>query len=243
MSTRHPSGAELQLDVSTADWILPRLLPWGAGMGTPVCSVVPTGYEAYVRIFHHVQELEGTTWVRRRWAELAARSGLRMHPAVQFERLSATSSPNTGQLANSEATALVEVLRAYTSTTEACWLAIWEGYSGVPAHVAALVDDGRKSSEAPAPVPTVSLPAREYVLFRGPIDVVTRGLIPDRQQTPNLWWPEDRAWVVVSEIDLDSTIVACVRACADALLSSDLEALEVSPDVRLDIAGDTLNPR
>jgi len=41
-----------------------------------------------------------------------------------------------------------------------------------------------------------------------------------RAQSPNLIWPGDRAWVVVTEIDFDSTIIGCSRACADGLLAA-----------------------
>ena len=56
-----------------------------------------------------------------------------------------------------------------------------------------------------------------------------------------MWWPEDRLWFVATEIDFDSTLVACTRACANALLRSELEAMEVSAETRLDIDGDTVN--
>ncbi|RFA07549.1 hypothetical protein B7R21_15270 [Subtercola boreus] len=45
---------------------------------------------------------------------------------------------------------------------------------------------------------------------------------------PQLIWPADHAWLVASEIDWDSTIVAGPRTLIDALLSmSAIEALEV----------------
>jgi hypothetical protein len=57
-----------------------------------------------------------------------------------------------------------------------------------------------------------------------------------------LWWPEDRAWVVASEIDFDSTIVATTTAGAETLLNAEgLEALLVPSDGRLDIGGDDIN--
>jgi len=46
---------------------------------------------------------------------------------------------------------------------------------------------------------------------------------------------------VATEIDFDSTLVACTRACGAALLNSDLEVIEVSAETRLDIDGDTVN--
>ena len=47
--------------------------------------------------------------------------------------------------------------------------------------------------------------------------------------------------VVATEIDFDSTLVACTRVCGAALLGSDLEMIEVSAETRLDIDGDTVN--
>jgi hypothetical protein len=47
---------------------------------------------------------------------------------------------------------------------------------------------------------------------------------------------------VGSEVDLDSTLVACSEECATALLAIDgLEALPVNAGDRLDIGGDVLN--
>jgi hypothetical protein len=56
-----------------------------------------------------------------------------------------------------------------------------------------------------------------------------------------MWWPEDRAWFVATEIDFDSTLVGCRRLCGAALLGSDLEVIEVSAETRLDVDGDTVN--
>ena len=60
--------------------------------------------------------------------------------------------------------------------------------------------------------------------------------------TPQLWWPEDRAWVVATEIDFDSTIVAATTAGAEALLNTEgIEALLLPADGRLDEGGDQIN--
>ena len=107
----HPQGAVLQLDISPADWIANRLLPWGRDLGTRACAIVPTGYEAYIRVFHHAEERVGSVAIRRRWHELAQRSGRRMHPAVQFDRFAWPNPPQEGGLDREEATALVSVSR------------------------------------------------------------------------------------------------------------------------------------
>ncbi|KRA25189.1 hypothetical protein ASD65_12725 [Microbacterium sp. Root61] len=87
------------------------------------------------------------------------------------------------------------------------------------------------------------LPGRDYLLFRGGISELTdtdwirqvpwaggesgtEGLAPDAE-SPNLIWPADRAWVMVSEIDYDSTIVGGSSELIRALQAD--ERLETSP--------------
>jgi hypothetical protein len=87
----------------------------------------------------------------------------------------------------------------------------------------------------------LSLPNREHVLFRGGVAELadrawvlaapwrdpaleSQGLAP-RVESPSLVWPDDRAWVLVTEVDYDSTIVGgtpgLVRAlCADPRLEA-----------------------
>ena len=177
----HPEGAELQLDTAPADWIAGRLLPWGADVGTRVCAIVPVGYEAYLRVFHHAEEHVGRESIRRRWSELAQRSGRQMHPAVQFDRFAWPNPPQEGSLDRQEATALVSLLGAHTTTPNHCWLAIWHGFSQLTGSVQVHAVGGRglrawlqqrrvAGRLAPprdlAAAPTVSLPNREYFLYR-----------------------------------------------------------------------------
>ena len=184
-----------------------------------------------------------------------------MHPAVQFDRFAWPNPPQEGSLDREEATALVSVLRAHTTTPNKCWLAIWHGFSQLTGVIGvggarerglrawfprrrAVRSDWFKPPSDLADAPTVSLPNREYFLYRGTIDVVPRfEHLTGHLQTPNMWWPEDRGWFVATEIDFNSTLVACTRACATALLSTGhgLEAMEASPETRLDVYGDTVN--
>ena len=89
--------------------------------------------------------------------------------------------------------------------------------------------------------PRLQLPGRDHILFSAgaraftdpgwALHVPWRDLpaeahgFPPSAQSPNVLWPDDRAWVMVSEIDFDSTIVAgssdLVRAiCADERLEA-----------------------
>lgn len=60
---------------------------------------------------------------------------------------------------------------------------------------------------------------------------------------PQLIWPGDHAWVVASEIDWDSTIVAGPRSLVEAVLADErFEAFEVDERADLTWEGDTINP-
>jgi hypothetical protein len=59
---------------------------------------------------------------------------------------------------------------------------------------------------------------------------------------PQLWWPDDHAWCVATDIDLDSTYggaaeegVACLQA------DPGLEVVPASIDDRVDLGADTIH--
>jgi hypothetical protein len=154
-----------------------------------------------------------------------------------------------------------------TETPSACYFAIWDGRGNLTAGSSVTVrafanddddDEDLVALEAQrvawqrrvAELPRFEHPDRSYLLGRGPIglacDLDRQPLAPGSWQTlglpPQIWWPEDRAWVVGSEIDFNSTIVATTNAGAEALLTCEgLEVLLVPSDGRLDIAGDVVN--
>jgi hypothetical protein len=83
--------------------------------------------------------------------------------------------------------------------------------------------------------PRLSLPHRDHVLFRGSVRELTdpgwaaqapwADEAPEWTASPSLIWPADRAWVLVTEVDGDSTVVAgtadLVQAiCADPLIEA-----------------------
>ena len=60
--------------------------------------------------------------------------------------------------------------------------------------------------------------------------------------TPNLLWPLDRSWFLVSEIDFDSTVIGCSSALAAELLADDtLETALVPEGASLGFDADALN--
>ena len=57
---------------------------------------------------------------------------------------------------------------------------------------------------------------------------------------PDLWWPQDRAWCVATEIDLKSTYIGAHRACLQDLASlPGVEAATVAADLGVDWLSDT----
>jgi hypothetical protein len=106
--------------------------------------------------------------------------------------------------------------------------------------------------------PRLELPAREYVLFTGSVAELARpdwvldvpwrdrvaeahGFAPDAQ-SPSLVWPADRTWVLVTEVDFDSTVVGGSRELIAALCAdSGLEALRIPAGADLTWDGDTIN--
>lgn len=181
-------------EIDAASWIAPRLRPFNT-----YCtgSIVPGGFEAYARVNHQRE----------------------------------------GVLPEETAAAMVAVLVRHTTTPDVCWMALWHGYGTVdsdpkprslaqftatasgaappePAEVRYL----RIPPQRPRSTPRLRLPQRDYVLYTG-----SPRLVPGWLDGPNLWWPDDRAWCVASEIDLPWTYVGG----SEALIS---ELLENQPD-------------
>jgi hypothetical protein len=106
---------------------------------------------------------------------------------------------------------------------------VWAGWGGL--------DDGGVAER-------VRIPGRAYLLARGPIERALQSFHPPRDQAPSLWWPDDHAWVVATEIDLAWTYVAGSRPVIDGLLSdARIEALDAQIDDRFTYDSDHPNAR
>ncbi|GAA0962619.1 hypothetical protein FFA01_05070 [Frigoribacterium faeni] len=106
--------------------------------------------------------------------------------------------------------------------------------------------------EARTAGPHLEIPGREFVLFETDVQ---RLADPDwgyrdglgwamghRDPSLQLLWPEDHAWVLASEIDWDSTIVAGDRRLIDAVLADPrFESYGVGEADKLSWDGDTIN--
>ena len=137
--------------------------------------------------------------------------------------------PDEGSLPRELAPALVSVLSRHTSTPERCWFAVWEGWGCLALGEAA--------------APAFEIPNRRLLLFTGPITAVGTSLCESYFQSPSIWWPDDRAWCVETEVDAMSTYVGGTSECiAELVARNDLEAMTVEPSDGVMWASDQLNP-
>jgi hypothetical protein len=223
-------------EVGAADWIVDRLRPFGAEVG----SLVPDGLAAYARLLHPAWRTECGRRVKVRWDELAAQAGVRLEVTTRFEELEGSAAsqgiepPDVGTLDERDLQTLVDLLTTSTGTRQSCWFGWWEGYGWMqgPPAVAELRDHGgptagTKPFAPPAPSgPRVDLPERPLVLYRGLIGDATAFCRPPASQSPNLWWPDDHAWCVASEIDFRSTYLGGSQALINRVLDDErFEAL------------------
>ena len=252
-------------DVVPAEWLAGRLTgPVGTVVGT-----IPDGYAAYARILHPVDFHDGRPPAT--WARVAEATGRRVHPTVQWHSLIGTTDPwsrqtddwpdgqpQQGNLSLPPLLALCDVLARHTTTPEDCYFALWEGWgqlSGGRAWVHLTSDGGDGMQPQPPPLltsrekaaPRVHLPGRDYHLLRGPLSAVAALAQYDGPemwwtQSPNLFWPSDRAWCVATEIDFDSTLVSGSSEAIRAVLASpDLEAWPVEGGDSLQSDADRIN--
>ncbi|MCI0776464.1 MAG: hypothetical protein J4N80_05615 [Chloroflexi bacterium] len=260
----------LSQSVAPAAWISDGLRPWGGSThdrAPRVASFLPDAFESYARILHpvRVRDRRGGGPAFLAWTPIAERNGKTVHPLMQFNCIDGLpveegrpgtrrDEPGAGSLEETCLHALVDVLSGHTNTFDSCWFCLWEGYGGLTPGSAAYLGRGgaeqaaREASETErlqaeyADAPRVKTDGREYILFSGHLNAADAFMkFPDNQSL-NIWWPNDHAWCVATEIDLQSTYVGGSAACIDSVLNHPvLEAFPVNPGDRIDFGSDTIN--
>jgi hypothetical protein len=163
-------------------------------------------------------------------------------------------TPLEGSLSEREVAILCALLERVTSDPRACWFGLWSGFGFLTPGGASYLrvpetlrerwarrrirraerKAGREAERALARLTTFDLlghSGRAYLLMRGAVADARRFLFDSRFQSPTLWWPEDRAWFVHTEIDAMSTYLGGSRALIDRLVGEQvLESFEIQPD-------------
>ncbi len=237
---RSPSAFTAAADASAAEWVVAGVRNFDFTVG----SIIPDGFAAHARVFHPAVLGPWPQAVEVRWAEVAAANGRVMHRAAEWGSITCsweyqysgeqaglwTESPQTGSLPSETARRLVVVLARHTGTPESCWFGVWEGKGLL--HRA--LDTAAR----------FEVPQRPMWLLHGRFEAAASSPYPGGDaESANLWWPEDRAWCVGTEIDLMTTYVGGSQDCIEAVLAEEsLEAMAVSVDQHVTWDADTINP-
>jgi hypothetical protein len=257
-------------------WMMPRL----AGEIGSVTGQVPTGFEAYARIFHPAWDSE---WNPVRWTEVATICGTRAHREMQWhailgfadpDELHGSSDPGTdpsvkwlgsdpslGAMDIPTLDALCEILADQTSDPKHCFFGLctiqsWEeqfSAADLRQHYLKL-PLGRDHIVLAGPLSAVDQIVRDWGKQSGkavfvftdkegeaPPPKIDAGQWRERE-APNLIWPDDQTWIVVSEVDFDSTLVGGSNELVEAIVGSPaLEAWQVEPIDSLTADADQIN--
>lgn len=176
--------------------------------GSRVTSLVPPGYDRYIRILNPIEAYEG---VLLRWSDVVSSAGLTISPWMQWNEVSShvdalpanNAQPKMGDPQRTVAEALIRVLGVGSGRYN---FASWEGYSG---------EDG-------AAVIHFSPVNRGMVLYSGRLlDEAGAPLIPITAsgRIPMYWWPDDLSWCIGQDIYARSLIIGCDLATARKVLS------------------------
>ena len=227
-------------DLRPARWLGQSIRSFAVNVG----SLVPDAFTAYARVFHPAYNGEDLV----SWAQIARANRKIVHPQMQFTRLIGYASrydagydarqpglfdeaPAVGTLLSDTAASLARTLARHTTTRDHCWFAVWDGRGDL--------------DQAFHNQPTFSLPQRDYHLAHGPLAAAAQSVATDLfpYRSANLWWPDDHAWCVATEIDLDSTYLGASKACIQELLAHpELEVVPISFTAGVTAHSDALNP-
>jgi hypothetical protein len=221
-------------DVSHADWLRDRLHPSNR---QSVGTLVPTGFESYARVLPPVWATSNGVTTHLRWRDIASSRGVDLRPTTTFNQLvgwdlygpdgneppAPYHAPVHGDMDPDDLSTLSEILATATTTPDNCWFLFWEGY-------------GWRCLPAPGEgQPRWHAPHRDYLLFNGAVTAATGFRYDPRTQAPTIWWPQDHAWCVATDIDGYRTYLAADGKTVDALLADErLEIMPVSIDQTAD---------
>jgi hypothetical protein len=238
-----PPGIDLLADTSAADWVVAHLRPWDRD-AVRVASFMPDAFEDYARVLHPAGDGGGGS-LGFAWSEVASRLSAPFHPEVQFHQLAGEDAyrhpvlgdiePRVGSLPLSVFRSLVGFLGRWIEESEPCYFAMWDGngtwWKG--AHGEDPFDEERDT--VLRNTPSMHIPHRNYFLMQGFLPAVLPLFEAAGGQSPALWWPENRSWLVSTEVDAVSSYVGgSANLIADLLGDEEVEAVPSRLDAPLD---------
>ncbi|MEU5127337.1 hypothetical protein [Streptomyces mobaraensis] len=243
-------------EVAAADWVVAGIGPFGSGVGGLVPrgfeAYARILHPASAADDTPVTWAEVASWTGRTvHPRVQFRALATLAPDTRAARLREerpwVEDPEPGTLSPAALAALCDVLGRHTASGGLCRFCVWDGY-GPGADGRARVSFTPEEPEGPeegagrpapellppefpsgvADSPRVELPNRSYLLLEGPLDAAGELAVSLFPQSPNLFWPDDRAWCVATDTDLDSTYLGGSAALvADVLADERLETVRV----------------
>jgi hypothetical protein len=212
----------LKIDIEEVEWLLENdRQPDQTGFA----YYAPPIFERYLRILDpaHIHEDHPSggppDWREVRWREITDALGVTLRPDTNVrELLDIYSVPGFEHLAFPGETSLserlchqlVSLLRTSDGANDACLFGFASSFSD-----------------------TVSLsPALTPVEFKGEMYFFAEGSCDQLCQLsvfPTYWWPKDRAWLLVTPLDMVSSAIGCDVPTAESLLAAGVEALSIEP--------------
>ena len=232
-------------------WPLGAVVPYTAPDPVTVANFMPAGFDRYVRILHpFCGDDPAAQWT---WASLAAEFGLAYHPELSPSSFAPFLTTRVDPESVPHDTTSDDG-RAVLDGHNISFLMLWPEEGN-------LVDPARSRlfellSGAAAGAPTflywglAALVAGELpCLLRGSIETFARDEISVVDENglaglpgPEMIWPEDRSFLVVTDYDDVSTYVGCASPLADRLVTDDvLEAVDTHLGARADWDSDQTN--
>jgi hypothetical protein len=230
-----------------------------------VWSFIPDTFEAYARVLHPAHRTEGNSgtvrWselAERNGVTLGPATSFREVSGLEPDAPGWDAAyPNEGTLEREQVEAIADLLAPFTKTHDRCWLAAWDGWgSWGPGSSTTLfvgtdevgrrgrirrrtrrsVDRMTKETwRRLDAIPRVTAEHRAYFLFTARLRDIGSFEVGGWHQAPSIWWPDDRAWCVATEVDGYSTYVGGSAECVEALIASErIEAIAVTPDAPMD---------
>lgn len=233
-----------------------------------VTGNVPDRFAAYARILHPATGPEGKPV---RWEQVAREVGRTVHPLVQWDALVGANryrheepdwpggEPNWGEFPLELLAPLCELLERHTATPERSFFAVWTSHLTGPSATWFAREEGEEFQPPKPAAPAFSLEefrratidhggGREYQVIGAPLRLVrevSASVGPERLRavSPNMIWPQDRAWFVATEIDFDSTLVGGSAELIGQILGDPtFEAFPIGPRDLLTWTADKVNP-
>ncbi|HEY9429520.1 MAG TPA: hypothetical protein VIR34_20335 [Gemmatimonadaceae bacterium] len=204
-------------------------------------------------------QVDDVHWREVRWRDVAEANGKIAHPAMQWRSIIASHdvdqgtqpglwdrAPQRDSLPLRLTCVLCEILAKFTRSPDRCWCAVWEGYS----YMVGLRSDSK--------LPRLAIWNRPMIVACGSLSAVPEKPFTDgyadaqehltgwesseSYRSPSLWWPDDRAWYVATDVDMQETYVGASGPCVNRLLADErLETMRVTADQDVTWKSDVIN--